>query len=221
MLLPRRWRSTASAIYSDIPNSAITRAYINRSLGSRTAFDQKSLSNILTDLIAPSGSGAYIMAMSTDSTLAMRDRWPRWLITHTTLYDLIAAINAEVGAEEDALVIACVLHLLNAQRLAWGGASVPGRMTVKHRLTPLRSRKASTPRHRRKSPFNALTSPSSRSDAAAHRGHLSAVGGRPRASDAAGGKSRWSAPVISGHSETGQMGHHGERFSVETCRKNT
>jgi hypothetical protein len=179
------------------------------------------ISNNLTDITALHGGRARVMSTSTDSALTFEDKWPRWQVTHTTLYDLIAAINAEVGAEEDALVIACVLHLLNAQRLAWGGISVPGRMTVKQKLTPLRSRKASTPRHRRKSPFNALTSPSSRSDAAAHRGHLSAVGGRPRASDAAGGKSRWSAPVISGHSETGQMGHHGERFSVETCRKTT
>jgi hypothetical protein len=121
MLLPHRWRSTASAIYSDIQNNTSTRAFINRSLELRAAFGQKSFSNTLTDLIALSRSGAYIMTMSTDSMLALGDRWPRWLVTYTTLYDLIAAINTEVGAEEDDLVIACVLHLLNAQRrTCWG-----------------------------------------------------------------------------------------------------
>jgi hypothetical protein len=37
------------------------------------------------------------------------------------LYDLIAAINAEVGVEEDDLVVACIVHLLKTQRLTYGG----------------------------------------------------------------------------------------------------
>ena len=32
----------------------------------------------------------------------------------TTLYDLITALNAEVGPEDDALVTAAVVHLINA-----------------------------------------------------------------------------------------------------------
>jgi hypothetical protein len=85
------------------------------------------------------------MTMSTNSMLALGDRWPRWLVTYTTLYELIAAINTEVGAEEDDLVIACVLHLLNAQRRTSWGASVRGRLPAKRVLTPRRRRNASSP----------------------------------------------------------------------------
>jgi hypothetical protein len=34
----------------------------------------------------------------------------------TTLYDLIAAVRAEVGADDDDLVITTVVHLLNSHR---------------------------------------------------------------------------------------------------------
>jgi hypothetical protein len=36
---------------------------------------------------------------------------------HTTLYDLIAAINEEVAPQEDHLVTATVVHLMNSGRV--------------------------------------------------------------------------------------------------------
>jgi hypothetical protein len=41
----------------------------------------------------------------------------------TTLYDLIAAIQEVVGAEDDALVVTTVGHLLQSGRLTWRGQS--------------------------------------------------------------------------------------------------
>lgn len=40
----------------------------------------------------------------------------------TTLYDLIAALNAEVDPEDDALVTAAVVHLINANRARFVGS---------------------------------------------------------------------------------------------------
>jgi hypothetical protein len=40
----------------------------------------------------------------------------------TTLYDLIAALNAEVEPEEDALVTAAVVHLINSNRARFVGS---------------------------------------------------------------------------------------------------
>ena len=40
----------------------------------------------------------------------------------TTLYDLIAALNAEVDPEDDALVTAAVVHLINANRARFIGS---------------------------------------------------------------------------------------------------
>ena len=101
------------------------------------------------------------MNVSTHSALVLDDKWPRALVTHTTLYDLIAAINAVVGAEEDDLVIACVVHLLKTQRLTYLGASAPRRLVTAHRLAPPRRRKAGTTGRRRRSTPNALRTPSS------------------------------------------------------------
>jgi hypothetical protein len=39
----------------------------------------------------------------------------------TTLYDLMAAIQAEVDPNDDALVVATVVHLLRSGRLTWLG----------------------------------------------------------------------------------------------------
>ena len=39
----------------------------------------------------------------------------------TTLYDLIAALQDIVGPDDDALVVATVVHLVRAGRLTWGG----------------------------------------------------------------------------------------------------
>lgn len=40
----------------------------------------------------------------------------------TTLYDLIAALNAEVEPEDDALVTAAVVHLINSNRTRFVGS---------------------------------------------------------------------------------------------------
>jgi hypothetical protein len=40
----------------------------------------------------------------------------------TTLYDLIAALNAEVDPKDDALVTAAVVHLINANRARFVGS---------------------------------------------------------------------------------------------------
>lgn len=40
---------------------------------------------------------------------------------HTTLYDLIAALSAEVGPEEEDVLTATVVHLLNAYRVTCTG----------------------------------------------------------------------------------------------------
>jgi hypothetical protein len=38
------------------------------------------------------------------------------------LYDLVAALNTEVGAEDDALVTAAVVHLINTNRARFIGS---------------------------------------------------------------------------------------------------
>ena len=40
----------------------------------------------------------------------------------TTLYDLVAALNAEVNPEDDALVTAAVVHIFNANRARFIGS---------------------------------------------------------------------------------------------------
>ena len=40
----------------------------------------------------------------------------------TTLYDLVAALNAEVNPEDDALVTAAVVHLINSHRARFVGS---------------------------------------------------------------------------------------------------
>ena len=102
------------------------------------------------------------MTISPDSMLELEDKWPRWLVTHTTLYDLIAAINAEVAVEEDDLVIACVLYLLKTRRLTYRGRFAPHRLVSAHRLTPRRRHLAGTTGFDRKSRFGALGTPPSR-----------------------------------------------------------
>jgi hypothetical protein len=79
------------------------------------------------------------------------------------LYDLIAAVNAEVDAKEDDLVIDCVMHLLNTQRLTFQGVSVPRRLITAHPLAPRRRNPGTTRRRPRGSP-NALRASSCRLD---------------------------------------------------------
>ncbi|MBM3223670.1 MAG: hypothetical protein FJZ47_07720 [Candidatus Tectomicrobia bacterium] len=40
----------------------------------------------------------------------------------TTLYDLVAALNEEVDPEDDALVTAAMVHLINANRARFAGS---------------------------------------------------------------------------------------------------
>ena len=45
----------------------------------------------------------------------------------TTLYDLIVVLQAVVGPDNDALVVATVRHLLRSGRLTFPGKARPGR----------------------------------------------------------------------------------------------
>lgn len=69
-----------------------------------------------------------MMNISAGSAWGLQGKRPRSLIIRTTLYDLIAALNAEVDADEDDLVIAGVMHLLNTHRLTYSYASKPRRV---------------------------------------------------------------------------------------------
>jgi hypothetical protein len=74
-----------------------------------------------------------------------KGEWPRPLVIHTTLYDLCTAINAEVGADEDDLAIAVVVHLLATHRLTYLGSSKRRRpVTGERRLLPRRRKAVST-----------------------------------------------------------------------------
>lgn len=57
------------------------------------------------------------------SASKLKGEWPRPLVIHTTLYDLCTAVNAEVGADEDDLAIAVVVHVLATHRLTYLGSS--------------------------------------------------------------------------------------------------
>jgi hypothetical protein len=48
----------------------------------------------------------------------------------TTLYDLIAAIRAVVGREEDPMIVATAVHMLQSCRAAFVGDNGPGRRTI-------------------------------------------------------------------------------------------
>jgi hypothetical protein len=71
-----------------------------------------------------------------------KGEWPRPLVIHTTLYDLCTAINAEVGADEDDLAIAVVVHLLATHRLTYLGTSKLRRPVTGERQLLPRRRKA-------------------------------------------------------------------------------
>jgi hypothetical protein len=43
------------------------------------------------------------------------------MIIHTTLYDLIAALNAAIGPDEEDVLTATVVHLLNTYRIICTG----------------------------------------------------------------------------------------------------
>jgi hypothetical protein len=66
-----------------------------------------------------------MMNISTHSVPVSRRKRPRALRIRTTLYDLIAAINAEVGADEEHLVVALMVQLVRARRLTYLGPLSP------------------------------------------------------------------------------------------------
>lgn len=103
------------------------------------------------------------MTVPTHAALVLKGKCPRSLVIHTTLYDLIGAIHAAVGAEEDALVIACVVHLLEKQRLTFLGTPEPRRLVTAHSPTPRRRRQVASIGCRRANPVSALRMPFSRS----------------------------------------------------------
>ncbi len=73
-----------------------------------------------------------------------RGKWPRSLIIRTTLYDLIAATNGEVGADEDNLTIAAVVHLLKTHWLTYLGTWKPRRLVTDQSQFIRRLRKAAS-----------------------------------------------------------------------------
>jgi hypothetical protein len=56
--------------------------------------------------------------VATGGTGMQREETPSCL---TTLYDLITAIQTVVDRDDDALVVATVVHLLRSGRLIWRG----------------------------------------------------------------------------------------------------
>jgi hypothetical protein len=78
-----------------------------------------------------------------------REEWLRPLVIHTTLYDLCSAINAEVGADEDDLAIAAVVHLLATHRLTFLGTSKLRRPVTDERPLLPRRRKTTSTAHSR------------------------------------------------------------------------
>ena len=54
----------------------------------------------------------------------------------TTLYDLVATLNAELSPDEDNVVIATVVHLLNTHRVTCTGAMQGYRLVCNDRARP-------------------------------------------------------------------------------------
>ena len=54
----------------------------------------------------------------------------------TTLYDLVATLNAELSPDEDNIVIATVVHLLNTHRVTCAGALQGYRLVCNDRVRP-------------------------------------------------------------------------------------
>ena len=54
----------------------------------------------------------------------------------TTLYDLIATLNVELSPDEDNVVIATVVHLLNTRRVTCTGALQGYRLVCNNRARP-------------------------------------------------------------------------------------
>jgi hypothetical protein len=95
------------------------------------------------------------MNSAAHSALVLNGKWSRSLIIHTTLYDLIAAINAEVGADEDDLVIALVVHLLKTHWLTYLGTITPRRFVTNQSQATRWGHKVSTAARNRRIAMNA------------------------------------------------------------------
>jgi len=95
------------------------------------------------------------MNISAHSVPVLKGKWPHSLIIHTTLYDLIAAINAEVGADQDDLVIALVVHLLKTHWLTCLGTVKPLRFVTDQSQATRWRRKASPAARNRRIAMNA------------------------------------------------------------------
>jgi hypothetical protein len=55
---------------------------------------------------------------------------------HTTLYDLIATLHAELSQNEDNVVVAIVVHFLNTRRVTCTGALQGYRLVCNDRVYP-------------------------------------------------------------------------------------
>jgi hypothetical protein len=91
--------------------------------------------------------GAHIMGISAHSGRVsnVRRKWSRPPIIHTTLYDLLSAIDAEVGADEADLALAVVAHLLATHRITYTSTYKPGQWSTRSRpISPRRRKAAST-----------------------------------------------------------------------------
>jgi hypothetical protein len=54
------------------------------------------------------------------------------IIIYTTLYDLIASINEEVGPDEEQLITATVVHLLNTYQVTYTEQPLKGHRIICH-----------------------------------------------------------------------------------------
>jgi hypothetical protein len=92
------------------------------------------------------------MHVSARSVQVVKGKHPQLLMIRTTLYDLIAAISAEVQADEDDLITATTVHLLEARRVTYLSNFKYRRLAVQPRWTLRhRQRKAAIPRLRSRS----------------------------------------------------------------------
>ena len=57
----------------------------------------------------------------------------------TTLYDLVATLNAELSSDEDNAIIATVVHLLNTRRVTCTGALRGYRLVCNDRAHPVQT----------------------------------------------------------------------------------
>jgi hypothetical protein len=87
------------------------------------------------------------MHLPAHSAQLVKGKRPQLLILRTTLYDLIAAINAQTQADEDDVITATLMHLLQARRVTHLGIFKYRRLVVQpRRALQDRQRKVALPR---------------------------------------------------------------------------